>query len=71
MPECLFDRCSPLRRTPIDPGGAVTVVSWPKRKAVQFLDVGDPTGPRTEAVVCIDVGTDFAVGGTTLDAVRW
>jgi hypothetical protein len=67
----LLDGGSALGRTRIGPGRGMPVVSWPERKAVQFLDVGDPTGPRTEAVVRKDVGTDLAIGGATLDAARW
>jgi hypothetical protein len=70
VPERVLDGSPPLRRTGIDSRGAVTVVSWPQREAIQFLDVGDPARPWAKAVVSIDVCTDVAVGGTTLGAVR-
>src|SRR5262245_9793079 len=64
--EHLLDGCLPLWRAVIDPHGAVTVVSWPEREPVQFLDVCDPVRTRAKAVARKDVCTDVAIRAGTL-----
>ena len=66
MSKRVDDGSLAFRRACVDASGCIApIVRRTKQQTIQFLDVRDPSRPRTETVVGVDVRPKLSIGDGT------